>query len=178
MVAAADGTNLRVLAAGVPGIADVQWSPTGERIAYVGGYRPRMLHVIRTDGSHDLALSRGRAPTWAPNGEKLEYLWEPGYGRSDAVAVIARDGTHNHVLDPAAIDRYSQGVGWSPDGRRIAYRAEDPRASCSCDDLYLARPDGTRRHLLIRGVPHEEFGPLYWKGESTVIYTRYVQFGQ
>lgn len=177
-VADADGTQLRVLAARVPGIADVHWSPTGERIAYVGGYQPRMLHVIRTDGSHDLAISRGRAPTWSPNGAKLEYLWEPGYGRGNAVAVINRDGTHNHVLDPKAVDPYSQGVGWSPDGRTIAYRTEDPTASCSCEDLHVARPDGTGRHLVVRGVSHEEFGPLYWNGEGTLIYTRYVQFGQ
>lgn len=178
VVADADGTHLRVLAARAPGIADVHWSPTGEWVAYVGGWRPRMLYVIGTDGSHDLAISRGRAPTWAPNGEKLEYLWERGYGHGDAVAVIDADGTHNHVLDRAAIDPYSQGVGWSPDGRTIAYRTEDPRAACSCDDLYLASPDGTGRRLLVRGAPHEEFGPLYWKGRGTLIYTRYVQLGQ
>jgi hypothetical protein len=95
------------------------------------------------------------------------------------VAIINRDGTHNHVFDPAAIDPYGQGVGWSPSGRTIAYRTEDPRQACSCDDIYLARPDGSARRLLVRGVQHEEFGPLYWThGGRTLIYSRYVQHGE
>jgi Tol biopolymer transport system component len=179
VVGGADGSNLRVLAAHAPGIADLQWSPSGDRIAYVAGYRPRMVHVIRTDGSRDLAVSRGRAPTWAPDGRTLEYLWEPGFGRSDRVGVIGRDGTHNHVLDPAAVDPYGQGVGWSPDGRTIAYRIEDANQGCSCMDIYLARPDGSHRRRLVRGIRHEEFGPLYWTADgSRLIYTRYIQHGE
>jgi Tol biopolymer transport system component len=179
VVANADGSNLRVLVAHTPGIADIQWSPSGDRIAYVAGYRPRMVHVIRTDGSHDLSISRGRAPTWAPDGRTLEYLWEPGYGRGDSVAVIARDGSHNHVLDPAAVDPYGQGVGWSPDSRTIAYRTEDPRPACSCDDIYLARPDGSDRRRLVHGSRHEGFGPLYWTRDGSILlYTRHVQHGE
>lgn len=74
VVANADGSGLHALTGYEAGLSDAEWSRTGERIAYVAE-RIRMIHVIRVDGSHDIAISRGRAPTWAPVGRKLEYLW-------------------------------------------------------------------------------------------------------
>jgi hypothetical protein len=61
----------------------------------------------------------------------------------------------------------------------IAYRTDDPRPSCSCMDLYVERSDGTHRRRLVRGIAHQEFGPLYWaRDDRTLVYTSYVQHGE
>jgi Tol biopolymer transport system component len=178
VVANVQGTLTRVLAR-TPSIQDATWSPTGERIAYVAGTSRPMLHVIRADGTHDLAIAPGTAPTWAPDGRKLAYSWNRPSGGHQAIAVIARDGTHNHLDDPRAIDPYGQGVGWSPDSKTVVYR-RDVTARCQCiSALWTAHPDGSHRRHLLTGVKNEEFGPLYWARDGMrIVYTRYVQFGE
>jgi Tol biopolymer transport system component len=172
------GAN-RVVARSLGTITSPEWSPDGSRIAFVGDGKKLALHVVRADGTRDLAIAPGAAPTWSPNGRLLEYAWDRP-GKPQVLAVIARNGTHNHVLDPASIDPYGQGVGWSPDGRTIVYRRSVRVAKNDYrEELAVAHPDGTHRRRLLRGVPNEEFGPLYWTPSGrAVIYTRYVQRGE
>jgi Tol biopolymer transport system component len=174
----ADGVE-RVLARAPGPIDYLRWSPTGDRIAYVAGGRSLMLHLVRADGSKDIAIASGTAPTWSPDGRLLEYSWTRGNRNPVRIAVIARNGTHNHVLDLRAEDGYGQGVGWSPDGRRIVYRVGVKLAKGYTMALWTARPDGTDRRHVLTGVLNEEFGPLYWTpGGRNIVYTRYIQWGE
>jgi Tol biopolymer transport system component len=144
------------------------WSPDGERIAYIEGF-PARLHVIRLRDGSDTAIARGRAPVWSPDGRRLAFIWN-----DRRLAVIGADGSHVQTVDSLAIDHYAFGAAWSPAGRQLAYR----RSSVG-DDLWIARPDGSRRRRLTRGVRDEEIGPIYWSRDGeTILFTHFVQFGE
>jgi len=178
VVVKADGSGAHILVSGRD-FQQLAWAPTGDRIAYVAGGPQRMIHIVRTDGSKDIAIARGLSVQWSPDGRRLAFVWERGGIASGEVTVINRDGTHPRVIDARAVDPYVQGIGWSPDGHTIAYRTENPSQACSCMNLYIEQLDGGGRRPLVHGVEHEEFGPLYWTRDGKrLIYTRYVQFGQ
>jgi|GEM_PF-5522618 len=153
------GTSLGIKAA---------WSPDGTRVAYIEGSPLPRLHVLRLRDGRDIVIARGRGPVWSPNGRQLAFLW-----RDRTVAVINADGTHVHVLDPAATDAYVFGVAWSPSGHWIAYRR-----SGVGDALWVAHADGSHRRLITRGVANEEIGPIYWSRDGeTILYTHLIQQG-
>jgi Tol biopolymer transport system component len=108
----------RVVASRAGLVRDVAWSPSGDRLAYVTD----RLHVVRADGTRDLAISRGDSPTWSPDGRRLAYRWY-GPGRLKVrLAVIAPDGSLNHVVDPRDQHQWFQAAfAWSPDSRKLVY---------------------------------------------------------
>ena len=178
VVANRNGSHERTIATARV-IYGAAWSPRGNLVAYVtGGYKADVLWVVRPDGSQRLRLARGSTPTWSPDGRGLAFNWRRSGRALKYLATINADGTHAHVVDPKAIDGYGQGIGWSPDGRRIVYR-RDADARCRCKmALVVARRNGTHRRRLKLGEKNEEFGPLYWLPKSkAILYTSYVQKG-
>jgi Tol biopolymer transport system component len=169
VVARLDGTAVRRLtrARYFEGRTDIgvkmAWSPRGGRLAYLAG-APTRIHVLRLRDRRQLAVVRGRAPVWSPDGRRLTF--STGF----RIDVMRYDGKQRHALDPFSVDPYGSGASWSPRGRWIAF------ARYSRTERYqltIATYDG-RRHRVLATEGHEaEIGPTYWGRGRTIFFAAF-----
>jgi Tol biopolymer transport system component len=172
-LARADGRDKHVLRRDVYGYPDsVSWSPEGGRIAFVGlvgsGETDAALVVASANGARSRAVagiagdpdqaSVGNV-RWSPTGGRIAFLrWGQDAETDDALSVIDLRNDHERVLARAgSIDD----VAWSPDGRWLAYLAENPaRPSGMPFSVWLVRADGSAKHRLAR--LYERSDALAW----------------
>jgi TolB protein len=146
------------------------WSPDGRRIAF-GSVRAgkATIWVMRPDGSGRRRLSRvyGEYPAWSPDGKKIAFDHIAfGSGSTDwDIWVMNADGSDARPL--IASGASEQGPAWSPDGRTIAYQS-DRGAPPNYARIWLARSDGSRRHLLTRRLGER---PVWSKRGRYVLFT-------
>jgi Tol biopolymer transport system component len=144
------------------------WSPDGRRIAF-GSVRAgkATIWVMRPDGSGRRRLSRvyGEYPAWSPDGRKIAFDHiSPGSTDWD-IWVMNADGSHARPL--IASGASEQGPAWSPNGRTIAY-GSDRGAPGNYARIWLARSDGSHRHLLTRRLGER---PVWSKRGGSVLFT-------
>lgn len=159
-VAAADGSDPRVLLETQMSIHAIQWSPDGSRIAFVGvevmgvsGTQldfPTHLYVMTSDGADLTQLTDQGQVTdfaWAPDGDRfvVEHQFDAGNDRIGndlwIVGVDGRDET------PLTSDGVSSHPSWSPDGSTIVFIRSDPERFQE-RDLFAVAPDGSGLHQL------------------------------
>jgi Tol biopolymer transport system component len=141
------------------------FSPDGNRIAFVSERDGNMeIYVIGADGSglrrltHEFALDDH--PAWSPDGRRLAFVSTrqpadtPGRAWNGIYAMKA-DGSQVERLSPADTADYSP--AWSPLGAWIAFASGSGKAGET--DLYVMRPDGNDRRLVIRDGGWPAFGP-------------------
>jgi Tol biopolymer transport system component len=134
---AVDGSDLRQLDA--PSTSSrISWSRDARWIAFDVGIdkRPK-IRIVRADGTGARTLAAGSYPSWSPDGRRIVFT---SYG--GGISVVDRTGKRLRRLD-----RRGYGPSWSPDGRTIVYLNDDYR------QLFLIRPDGTRRRQLTHLKP-------------------------
>ena len=135
-VSRANGTGVRRV---VPLGFDAALSRDGSLLAFRTGEDHFRISVVDTDGRGLRRLTPGPDdlfPHWSPDGQAI--VFEHDVGDADFVAVQALNG-HTRVLARGDVPQ------WSPDGRWIAYLS-----GADDDQLWLVRPDGSRRHRLAR----------------------------
>ena len=156
---AADATDVRKkLAIGPLVHHPPQWSPDGERIAFVkfdSDYRDPAIHVVAADGSleHKRLTDAVSGPTWSPDGERIAYAKADG----DEVALYTSraDGTDARRL--TAIDGWQpapgygesdasrtwiRNVSWSPDGSKILFLVHNHDSGRSYSAVHVIGADG------------------------------------
>ena len=96
------------------------WSPDGNRIVF-SNYSPRGVWIMNADGTgRELLDADGWGGEWCPKGEMIAYSVSAN-GANIAVRDLATSASVT-LLD----DRYTTifwGMGWSPDGQWIAFKA-------------------------------------------------------
>jgi dipeptidyl aminopeptidase/acylaminoacyl peptidase len=171
-----DGTP-RPLVAGPEMDWNPVFSPLGDRIAFVRGYKPdARVMTVRSDGTGLELLASGLISievrlNWAPDGSAL---LASGTGRSDrgsfeigpesrVLYLIASDGSGSQMVDAGR--GFAVGPGaWRPDGRHIAFLAisEEGRVA------FIADADGTNvRRLPIEAL--EPDGGLAWSPDGSQL---------
>jgi dipeptidyl aminopeptidase/acylaminoacyl peptidase len=98
----------------------VAWTPDSRTVGFVCATG---LHTIRADGTHPRRLPTGRlkagAFTWSPDGRWIAF---EGTTTTTCCSIYV---THRDGSARRRIVRSGSDPTWSPDGNRIAYRADD-----------------------------------------------------
>jgi Tol biopolymer transport system component len=165
-----DGTVHEVLAAGSTGegpeCLGPVWSPDGSEIAYAidGAIRARNL----TTGATRIITARDGVvcqPSWSPDGSLIAFTH--GVSGSAHLAVVGSRGGPARDLDELGIVVAYPRVGWSPDGRSLAYTRHDP--DTSLDMLRLVTLDGGPAVTLGRG---DSAAPRWSADGRSILYAR------
>ncbi len=120
--------------------SDLQWSPTGERVAFVKGRGD--LWIMDPDGRHaHRLLAHWNHPTyeWSPDGKWLAYaVYDNDFNRD--IWVLPVDGSRppvNLSCHPSIDDN----PAWSPDGRIIAFTARRQGLEADIYFVYLQKAE-------------------------------------
>jgi TolB protein len=145
-----DGSSKRRLAgtSAGPGPSSFQkWSPSGERIAFVGPDSSGLtgLYVVNADSSGlqrvTEANREGLEIAWSPDGSRLALSYlrfdSPGPGGTADIYIVNLDGTGRARITPGGGANTSP--AWSPDGRRIAFVSDRDGNR----EIYVMNADGT-----------------------------------
>jgi Tol biopolymer transport system component len=164
-----DGGPSREITAG-PADVGAAWSPDGERIVFARWGHARYLgfdcdeppdeidyglHVVARDGGDEIRLTDDgcdAGPDWSPDGSRIAFI-----RRDTTIATVPAAGGQvgdlfEYIADPGCGDRGDErhrgteppavhDLSWSPDGRWLAFVADD------C--LYTMRSDGTDVRLVV-----------------------------
>ncbi len=167
-------------------VRDPAWSPDGTRIAFAGSpggpYGIYVLDLARGDfrlvpGTDGIDVAR---PTWSADGSRISFQgfigasqdrgpWyiyvAPVPGSYDATETIPAGQGFDELVNVTATPEVSETApAWSPDGRTIAFVAENADGSL---DLFLINADGTGRTRITTG-PGNEYGPA-WSPDGEMI---------
>jgi eukaryotic-like serine/threonine-protein kinase len=129
-----------------------QFSPDGRRLAVArsratGEDYDIWIHDLDTETASRLTFEGGRAPVWTPDGAAVTYS-QPG--ERSGIYTRAADG-RGDVEQLLAIDEFHWLVGWTPEGRTLAFGV-----------MEAATDDGVSRSSIMAfsgDEPHRTVGP-------------------
>jgi Tol biopolymer transport system component len=146
VIAATDGSSVRVLTHD----SEANWAPiinpNGSTIAFVKGYPTIIgLYAVELDGTRERRLTSAPFDVmdggdWSPDGLTLLYAAGGGLIGDDDVFAVGLDGRpERRVIASPGND---QSPAWSPDGRRFAYL----HGAIEDFGIFVADADGANAH--------------------------------
>ncbi len=129
----------------------------------------RELWIAITASGERYALTHGKKSSsdaaWSPDGKWIAFLSD----RPAQLSGSPADKRQIYVISPTAgearqLSKFETGVNgfaWAPDGRRIAFTAQDPESKARKDrkekygDIQIVESDYTMTHLWVVDVPAE-----------------------
>ena len=157
-----DGTHLHMLtpisADGADLLATV--SHDGHHVAFnrngAGGIQAQ-IYVMRADGTHLRAVTgpalEATSPRWSPNDHTLLFVSNCCRVSGDAYTVDAAGGPAHRVTHtpyPLAVIA----AAWAPSARRIVFASNRDHPDRCCQDLFIARPDGSHARRVALPIDH------------------------
>jgi WD40 repeat protein len=145
------------------------WSPDGTTICYVtGSFRlggdlwlmdadGRNSRKVRTADAHDGIWG---GCSWSPDGTQIVFGGAPKGDDSGGIWIIDADGT-----DLRQVVGWGDAPDWSPDGARIAYRAQPDPAGDHAEGYWVINVDGTGRTAL----PGQNYGAPQWTADGRIV---------
>lgn len=147
----ADGSDARPLTAGSSRHLFVDWSPDGQRLAFMRDYQ---LYIMNADGTDQRPLLAGfaRNLAWSPDGTMIAFeggaRLDDQQGNGGDIWIVNADGSDPRNLTHSP-DVYDAGPAWSPDSTAIVFSSESkqvekPKAQiamislANCQIIYLA----------------------------------------
>lgn len=135
------------------------FSPDGTAIAFIRGGH---VFSVRADGSGLRQLSSGAGldskPVLSPDGRLAVFERRASAGAPADLYTVRTRGGGLHALTTSSADDHD--ADFAADGRSIAF----VRSSGGNDDVYSARPSGTRQVRLTRTGGLDEFEPRFFAG--------------
>jgi Tol biopolymer transport system component len=144
-VVGADRSGAHAVTKATRGAGQMSWSPDSKQLAYASldGIR-----IADAAGTHQRLLASPptgadiSSSTWSPDGEWIAYCRSMGFQTS--IWLIHPDGCGMHLLARQAGGR----VGWSPDGKRLAFTTFTPGPNQLPSHVATIERDGTRRRVV------------------------------
>jgi Tol biopolymer transport system component len=155
---------------------DVNWSPDGQWIAFVGSGTPQ---AIKSDGSQLVKLSTEKAYAtalvWSPDSSQVAY-YNPTSTKM-GIVVAGLDGSRSLIENPAlTIPNVGWNLAWTPDGKQLVVYDYKQKAlvSVSTDGKEVSplvsvtgwvsrmawSPDGTQLAFIDLPVAGNSYGEL------------------
>jgi len=142
------------------------WSPDGRSLAYASIRRGGIWLVPSTGGEPRQVTTFGSRPAWSPDGTRIAFQSSPlvdlspyarGAPLSSTLHVIdVATGVTTQLTRPGVPEGGHGAPAWSPDGKRIAFTADDRLHSVIWS---LAVSDG--KLVEIAGHARHNFDPVY-----------------
>lgn len=144
----------------VPGVQRFQWSPDGQRIAYLtmcSSTDPAQLHLYELKANHSSLIAEGVDATgdfgWAPSGRQLVFS---SITQETIYAVEILDASRFQV--EILTRTLAAFPTWSPNGKYIAYRGPEVGLPGTGSRTYLSVVDSDWHHL-VYDPPPQPTGP-------------------
>jgi hypothetical protein len=184
VVANADGTGLREITPGVPGLDGLDWSPDGTRVAFlstVPGRSGHVLNIVDVLTAKLVTLDVGRPVnqlSWRPPvGAQIVFRGEHIQDSDPPLGIFAvrPDGTDLHELStrPALDDQDYNDLAVSPDGQLVAYRDVAFKGGQGFRVRILNLRTGTDDILPADPPSASQGGPLFSPDGRSVLYLRW-----
>ena len=121
---------------------DPAWSPDGGTIAFARRLNRGVptLYFVHPNGSGLRRLTKGRSPSWSPDGTHLTYVV------GGSVYEIRRDGRGRKRIVSGLRNPF---VRWSPDGRKLLCTSDSVVAGVTYSDAWTADVDGMHRQRIL-----------------------------
>ncbi|MBX3064662.1 MAG: PD40 domain-containing protein [Anaerolineae bacterium] len=147
---------------------DLQWSPDGKQIAFVGFGTSWNIFIIDADGTTLQRFSDGSYdtyPTWSPDGKQIAFYSERDSQQNWSGGIYVQAvGTTSAKRLTSTIDRVLR-MQWSPNGQMIAFATYSPEDNFS--RIYLLQTDSSEPRLIVDNASIGSF--LSWSPDNRFL---------